>query len=149
MQYLGSKRKVAAFSGGMGAGVFAFHIVLSESASEIREILPDAAVAAITMFAGTLVGTLAWSSIGERLKARREPRTLFCVGIGAILAGALVGAFTIVVQTYWGILLGRPLGTLNDVAFWLAISLWNSIGYGLAVSPAARTGTSSTANQTS
>lgn len=145
MQYLGSQRKVAAFSGGMAAGVFAF--VLFEGASEIRGVLPDAVVAATTMFAGTLVGTLVWSSIGGWLKTRPAPPVLVCAGIGAVLAVAFAGAFAMVVHTYWGILLGEPLGTLHDVGFWLAIALWNSIGYGLAVSPAVGVETTSASNQ--
>lgn len=146
MQYLGSKRKVAAFCGGMGAGVFAFHVVLSGGTSEVLEILPDAVVAAVTVCVGTLVGTLVWSSIGEWLKTRPEPSVLVCVGAGTLLAGGLAGALAIVVHNYWGVLLGEPLGTLHDIGFWLAISLWNSIGYGLAVSPTLRAGTTSAAN---
>ncbi len=147
MQYLGSQRKVAAFSGGMAVGVFAF--VLFEGASEISGVLPDAVVAAITMFAGTLVGTLVWSSIGGWLKTRPEPPVLVSAGIGAVLAVGLAGAFAIVVHNYWGVLLGEPLGILHDVGFWLAISLWNSIGYGLAVSPAVRAETTSVSKQPS
>ena len=149
MQYLGSKpkRKVAAFGGGMAAGVFAF--VLFEGASDIRAVLPDAVVAALAIFTGTLVGTLVWSSIGGWLKTRPEPPVVVCAGIGAVLAVAFAGALAIGVHNYWGILLGEPLGILHDVGFWLAISVWNSIGYGLAVSPVALTETSSMPKQTS
>ena len=147
MQYLGSRRKVAAFSAGTAAGVFGFQFVLAESVAQVLEILPDAAVAGATMFAGTFVGILVWSSIGAWLKRRKEPKVPVCVGTGVLLAVGFSGAFTIVVQSYWGTLLGDPLGTLHDVAFWLAISLWNSIGYGLAVSPAVRTESTSASQE--
>ncbi len=160
MQYLGSnpKWKILAFSVGMAAGVFAFHVVPAESVSEALETLPEAAVAAATIFAGTFVGILVWSSIGEWLKKRREPSALVCVGVGICLALALLGVYAIAIHNFLdgvfeGITTpnGEPSevssGWLHDVVFWLAISLWNSVGYGLAVSPSRRAETASTAKQ--
>ena len=169
MQYLGSrpKRKVAALSAGMATGVFAFHVVPTESVSEALEILPEAAVAAATIFAGTFVGVLVWSAVGAWLKKRREPGSLVCIGVGICLALALLGVYAMAIHNFLdsvfaGISIAPPVPPsptfdqgslttpsgapsevlsrwLHDIGFWLAISLWISIGYGLAVSPAVRT----------
>lgn len=176
MQYLGSnpKWKILAFSVGMAAGVFAFHVVPAESASEALEMVPEAAVAAATIFAGTFVGILVWSSVGGWLKKRREPNALVCIGVGICFALALLGVYTIAIHNFLdsvfeGIAIEPPLppptldhssvttpnsepsevssGWLHDVVFWLAISLWNSIGYGLAVSPAVRAETTTVSKQ--
>ena len=133
MQYLGSERGAVAFSFGMAVGIFAAHFLLGEIDDEV---LPDASIAALTVFVGTLVGILVWSRAGQRLKRREAPSHAVCVGIGVCFALALTGVIAVTVHS---IQIFPPdnwvVGVLHDIVFWLALSLWNSVGFGLAVSP--------------
>lgn len=130
MQYLGSKRNVAGFSAGMAGGVFLVHLFLAWFDRDYdSEVLIVAGVAAVTVFAGTLVGTLVWSSIGRWLRTRKTPSPAASASVGAALAFALMGVITLGVHRYFSF--DMP----HEVAFWFAVSLWNAIGYGLAVAP--------------
>lgn len=127
MQYLGSRRNVAGFSAGMAGGVFLVHLFLAWL--DDSEILIEAGVAAVTVFAGTLVGTLVWSSVGRWLRTRRTPSLTASAGVGGALAFALMGVITLGVHRYFS------FDIPHEVAFWFSVSLWNAIGYGLAIAP--------------
>lgn len=129
MQYLGSSRKLAGFSAGMAGGVFLFHLFLERFDEIDFELLIGAGIAAAAVFAGTLVGTFAWSQIGGWLKKRRELSAAKYATVGLALALGLMGVITVGVHAYFSV------GVQHEVAFWLAVSLWNAIGYGLAVAP--------------
>ena len=135
MQYLGSRRKVVAFGAGIAAGILVYRVFIDRGGGNLIPV-----AAALVAFVGTVVGMLGWSLIGEHLKRRRAPGAAAGFGIGICLALLFFGFLHLAVHHYFGILFSfLPDGEAirHEIMFWLTVSVWNSLGYGLAVSPAA------------
>ena len=123
MQYLGSSRKMVAFGSGVGIGMLGFF-----AAGGNLDV--HGAMASGVVVVGTVVGMLACSRVGARLQKLREPTALVSAGVGIGFGLAGGGVLFVAVSNF--LEFGR---WYQDLVFWSTVSLWYSVGLGLAVSP--------------
>ena len=132
MQYLGSERNAVAFAFGVAACMFGVSFF---DLSRDETILSMAAGAAV--FAGTAVGTLVWARVGAWLKRRRPPVPVSCSGIGIGVGLVFFVVMAVATRSFVNLIWADAQTSvwLHWMIFWLSVSLWNSLGYGLALSP--------------